>query len=164
MATTRPKPAAIPKARTSKAPAAQSARSKAKPSFTAEEREAMRERAREAKSTGTAADGEAEVLAKIAAMKPADREIAERLHQLIRRVAPILVPKTWYGMPAYALNGKTLCFFQAAARFKTRYATFGFSDAARLDDGGMWPTAFAVLRWSEAVERRILAALQQAMA
>lgn len=174
MATARSKPAATSKAASgkptstharstrAKAGAASSGRAKARPSFSAEEREAMRERAREARSAG-GADGEAEVLAKIAAMAPADRAIAERLHALIRRVAPNLVPKTWYGMPAYALDGKTLCFFQAAARFKTRYATFGFSDAARLDEDGIWPTAFALARFSDSEELRIAGLLRRAM-
>jgi uncharacterized protein YdhG (YjbR/CyaY superfamily) len=168
MATSRSKPAATTTATalpatSPKATRSRPATSKNRTTFSAEEREAMRERAREARSAG-GADGEAEVLAKIAAMAPADRAIAERLHALIRRVAPNLVPKTWYGMPAYARDGKTLCFFQAAARFKTRYATLGFSDSARLDDGAMWPTAFALTQWTAAVEQRITALLRTAMA
>jgi hypothetical protein len=113
--------------------------------FTAEERAAMRERAREAKAAGRrpgTADGESEVLAKIAAMPEADRTMAERLHAIIKASAPELSPRTWYGMPAYAKDGKVVCFFQSGQKFKTRYATLGFSDKANLDEGNMWPTAF----------------------
>lgn len=127
--------------------------------FTAEERAAMKERARELRSQnrkGAAkVDPEVEVLAKIAEMTGSDRTLAERVHALVREVAPDLTPRTWYGMPAYAKDGKVLCFFQAAEKFKARYATLGFNDAARLDDGSMWPTAFALTGLSEDVEARI---------
>jgi uncharacterized protein YdhG (YjbR/CyaY superfamily) len=109
--------------------------------FTAEERAAMRERAQELKAEGRKADGESAVLAKIAEMKGSDRAMAERLHEIVKASAPALSPKTWYGMPAYAKDGKVVCFFQSAGKFKTRYATFGFSDAANLDAGAMWPKA-----------------------
>jgi uncharacterized protein YdhG (YjbR/CyaY superfamily) len=113
--------------------------------FSAEERAAMKERARELKAEAEGAAGESAVLAKIAEMPKADRAMATRLHALIKGAAPALSPKTWYGMPAYAnKDGKVVCFFQSAEKFKTRYSTFGFQDAANLDDGGMWPTAFAL--------------------
>ena len=116
--------------------------------FTDEERAAMKERAREMKAEARAnkgkADGEHDVLEKIAEMPEPDRALAERLHALIKANAPELSPKTWYGMPAYARDGKVVCFFQSAAKFKARYATLGFSDEARLDGGSMWPTAFAL--------------------
>ena len=119
--------------------------------FTAEEKAAMRERAREAK----AASGESEVLAKIAEMPKPDRIKAERLHAIVKATAPDLTPRTWYGMPAYAKNGKVVCFFQSARKFKTRYATLGFSDKANLDEGDMWPTAFALQEMTAAEEARI---------
>ena len=122
--------------------------------FTAEEREAMREYVREKKG-GKAATGESDVLEKIAAMPPADRKMAERIHAIVKASAPELAPQTWYGMPAYAKNGKVVCFFQSAHKFKARYATLGFSDKANLDDGNMWPTAFAVKALSPADEKRI---------
>jgi len=122
--------------------------------FTAEERAAVKERARELKRS-RAADGAAEVHAKIAEMPEADRIIAERLHVLITETAPELAPRTWYGMPAYAKDGKVVCFFQSAAKFKARYATFGFNDAAALDDGAMWPTAFALTELTTADETRL---------
>ncbi|MEV3853260.1 DUF1801 domain-containing protein [Streptomyces sp. NPDC050095] len=118
--------------------------------FTAEERAAMKDRAKEVKAGarrragGAKADPESELLAKIAEMEDADRVLAERIHALVRAAAPHLTPKTWYGMPAYAKDGKVLCFFQSAAKFKARYATLGFNDVATLDDGTMWPTAFAL--------------------
>src|SRR5262249_4943002 len=105
---------------------------------------------------------EAEVLAKIAEMREPDRAMAKRLHALIRSTAPDLAPKTWYGMPAYAKNSKVVCFFQDAAKFKARYATFGFSDQAKLDEGGMWPTAFALKEWSADVEKKIAALVKKA--
>lgn len=129
--------------------------------FTPEEREAMRERVREMKAGK--ADGEAEVLAKIAAMPPADRVMAERIHAIVRAGAPVLSPKTWYGMPAYARDDKVVCFFQGAHRFKTRYATFGFSDKAHLDDGSMWPTGFALKELTPADEARIEALVKKAV-
>lgn len=126
--------------------------------FTAEEREAMKERARELKSEA----GESDLLAKIAEMPEPDRGMATRLHALIRASAPALSPKTWYGMPAYARDGDVVCFFQAAAKFKARYATFGFSDKARLDDGAMWPVAFALTKLTPVEEARIVALVKQA--
>ena len=131
--------------------------------FTAEERAAMKERAKELKAAAGKADGEADVLAKIAEMQEADRAIAERLHAIIKAGAPGLSPRTWYGMPAYAKDGKVVCFFQSAQKFKTRYATIGFSDAANLDDGFMWPTAFALKKLTAAEEARISALLKKAM-
>ncbi len=113
--------------------------------WTDEERAAMQEHAKEMKAKrGKSADGEADVLAKIAEMPPADRELAERVHALVKSTAPELTSRTWYGMPAYAKDGKLICFFQAAAKFKARYATFGFEENARIDDGTMWPTSFAL--------------------
>jgi uncharacterized protein YdhG (YjbR/CyaY superfamily) len=113
--------------------------------FTAEERAAMRERAKEQKAEAQKADGERAVLAKIAEMPQPDRAMAERLHEIIKASAPGLSPKTWYGMPAYAnKDGKVVCFFQSAEKFNARYATFGFSDKANLDEGAMWPTSFAL--------------------
>src|ERR671939_554785 len=127
--------------------------------FTAEERAAMRERAKELKVEGSAnknrAAGESAVLAKIAEMQGPDRAMAERLHAIVKASAPELSPKTWYGMPAYAKNGQVVCFFQSAAKFKSRYATFGFSDKANLDEGAMWPTAFALKELTAADEARI---------
>jgi uncharacterized protein YdhG (YjbR/CyaY superfamily) len=123
--------------------------------FTAEERAAMKEYAEEKKRQAAGADGEAEVLAKIAEMTPDDRKVAERIHAIVKKRAPGLTPRTWYGMPAYARDGQVVCFFQSAAKFKSRYGTLGFSDKARLDDGGMWPVAFAVKEWSKDVEARI---------
>src|ERR671931_2640080 len=130
--------------------------------FTAEERAAMRERARELKRSGKA-DGESDVLAKIAEMPEADRVKAERLHAIVTATAPELSPKTWYGMPAYAKDGKVVCFFQSAAKFKTRYSTRGFSDQANLDDGAMWPTSFALKELTAAEEARISALVKQAV-
>jgi uncharacterized protein YdhG (YjbR/CyaY superfamily) len=127
--------------------------------FTAEEKAAMRERAKEQKAAARRgaddAAGLEDVLAKIAEMPPADREIAEGVHALITKTAPDLSPRTWYGQPAYAKDGKVVCFFQAAAKFKTRYSTLGFSDEARLDDGAMWPTSYALTRLTSADEQRI---------
>ena len=131
--------------------------------FTKEERDAMRERARELKAGAAKADGESDVLERIAAMPPPDRAIAKRLHALIKSSAPDLSPKTWYGMPAYAKDGKVVCFFQSAQKFKTRYATLGFSDKANLDEGTMWPTAFALKELNAAEEARIVALVKQAV-
>ena len=134
--------------------------------FTAEERAAMRERARELKAAGrrtAKADGESEVLAKIAEMPDADRVLAERVHALVRETAPELVPKTWYGMPAYAKAGKVVCFFQSAHKFKSRYATLGFNDAANLDDGAMWPTSFALKDLTPAEEATIRTLVERAV-
>lgn len=126
--------------------------------FTAEERAAMRERAKELKAEAT----EADVLEKIAEMPKADRVIAERIHRLVREVAPDLAPRTWYGMPAYAKDGKVVCFFQAASKFQARYATFGFNDAAALDRGAMWPTAFALTTLGEAEEKKLRTLIRRA--
>jgi len=131
--------------------------------FTAEERAAMKDRARELKAAARGADGEAEVLARIAEMPEADRVLAERLHALVKATAPGLSPKTWYGMPAYAKDDKVVCFFQSAHKFKSRYATVGFSDKANLDEGAMWPTAFALKRLTAAEEARIGALLKRAV-
>jgi uncharacterized protein YdhG (YjbR/CyaY superfamily) len=120
--------------------------------FTEEERAAVRERAREVKS---AAEGDEAVRAKIAEMAEPDRAMAERIHAIVTANAPSLTPKLWYGMPSYARNGKVVCFFQSAQKFKTRYATFGFNDTARLDDGAMWPTAYALTELNDAEEARI---------
>lgn len=133
--------------------------------FTAEERAAMKERAKELKAGAGRAGAEAEVLAKIAAMPEPDRGLATRIHGLVKTRAPQLSPRTWYGMPAYAdADGKIVCFFQGASKFGTRYATLGFAAAARLDDGAMWPVAFALLALDAAEEKRIAALLQRAVA
>lgn len=136
--------------------------------FTADERAAMKERAREVraqKRRGTAkVDPEVEVLAKIAELTGTDRELAERVHALVREAAPELTPRTWYGMPAYAKDGKVVSFFQAATKFQARYATLGFNDTARLDDGAMWPTAFALTELTDAVESRIRELVRRAAA
>ena len=129
--------------------------------FTAEEREAMKARVRETKKPG-GADGEKDVLAAIAKMPPSDRALGERLHALVRAHAPSLVPRLWYGMPAYSRDGKVVCFFQAASKFKVRYATFGFQPDAKLDDGAAWPVAFAVTKLGAAEEARIAALLERA--
>jgi hypothetical protein len=139
---------------------------KASKGFTEDERAAMRERAHElkaARSRAGAASEESAVLAKIAAMAPADRALGERLHAIIRASAPALSPRLWYGMPAYAKDGKVVCFFQDAQKFKTRYATLGFTDQAALDEGRMWPTAFALTELTAADEARISALLKQAV-
>jgi hypothetical protein len=132
-----------------------------KSGFTAEEKAAMRARARELKDK---TDGETAVQAAIAAMSPSDRAIGKRLHELIKTTAPDLVPKTWYGMPAYAKDGKTLCYFRNAGKFKERYAMFGFNDSAKLDDGSMWPIAFALTKLTAADEARIAALVKKAVA
>jgi uncharacterized protein YdhG (YjbR/CyaY superfamily) len=131
--------------------------------FTAEEKAAMKERAREVKAAGRKADGEGDVLAKIAEMPEADRAMAERLHEVVKASAPELSPRTWYGMPAYAKDGKVLCFFQSAAKFKSRYATFGFSDKANLDQGAMWPTSFALSELTAAEEKKIAGLVKKAV-
>jgi uncharacterized protein YdhG (YjbR/CyaY superfamily) len=124
--------------------------------FTVEERAAMKERARELKAAADKTDGESAVLAKIAEMPAPDRAMAKRLHAIIKASAPALSPKTWYGMPAYAnKDGKVVCFFTAASKFKSRYATFGFNDAANLDEGAMWPTSFALKELTAAEEAKI---------
>ena len=131
--------------------------------FTDEERAAMKERARELKAAAGRAEGESDVLAKIAEMAEPDRAMAERLHAIVKASAPGLAPKTWYGMPAYAKDGKVICFFQSAQKFKTRYATLGFSDAANLDDGTLWPVAFALKELTAAEEAKISALLKKAV-
>ena len=129
--------------------------------FTDEELDAMKERMRELKATQ--ADGESEVLAKIAEMPEPDRSMANRLHEIIRTCSPALSPRTWYGMPAYAKDGKVVCFFQSGRKFKTRYATLGFSDSAKLDEGSMWPTAYALKELTAAEEARIVALVKKAV-
>lgn len=139
---------------------------KASEGFTAEEREAMKERAREAKSASSRADGERDLLAKIAEMPEPDRSLAERVHAIVMASAPGLLPRTWYGMPAYAKDGKDgklICFFQAASKFKVRYATFGFQPDANLDDGSMWPTSFALTELTAADEARIAELVKKAI-
>ena len=131
--------------------------------FTAEERAAMKERARELKAEASKADGESAVLAKIAEMRGRDRAMAKRLHTIIKASAPDLSPKTWYGMPAYAKDGKVVCFFQSAEKFKARYATLGFSDEANLDKGSMWPTSFALKELTGAEEEKIGALVKKAV-
>lgn len=131
--------------------------------FSAEERAAMKERQRELKAQAAGVNGEAEVMAKIAEMPPADRAVAERIHAIVREVAPELTARTWYGMPAYAKDGQVICFFQSAGKFKARYSTFGFSDKAKLDDGAMWPSSFAVAGLTPAVEKRIAELIERAI-
>jgi uncharacterized protein YdhG (YjbR/CyaY superfamily) len=142
---------------------------KAAKGFTDEERAAMKEHAKELRAEGRRgsgadkADGESDVLAQIAAMSGPDRALGERIHALVKATAPTLSPRTWYGMPAYAKDGKVVCFFQSAAKFKTRYATLGFSHDANLDEGAMWPVAFALKELTAAVEARIVALVKQAV-
>ena len=136
---------------------------KANDGFTAAEKAAMKERARELKAEKNKADGEAELLAKIAEMPKPERDMATRLHAIVKSSAPALSPKTWYGMPAYAnADGKVVCFFQPASKFGSRYSTFGFNDAARLDDGAMWPTAFALAKLTASDEKKIAALVERA--
>ena len=135
--------------------------------FTDEERAAMRERAKELKAEARAnkskEEGENDVLAKIAELSEPERALAQRLHELVKASAPGLSPKTWYGMPAYARDGKVICFFQSAQKFNSRYATLGFSDEARLDEGALWPTSFALKELTAAVEERIRALVKKAV-
>lgn len=136
--------------------------------FTAEERAAMKERAQELKAArrgrgGQQVDDDSDVLAKIAEMPEPDRDMAQRLHALVRATAPTLTSRLWYGMPAYAKDGKVLCFFQGAHKFKARYSTFGFNDVANLDDGVMWPTTFALTELTPAGEKRIAALVKKAV-
>ncbi len=135
--------------------------------FTDEERAAMKERAKELKAEARAnknkAEGESDVLARIAEMPEPERAMAKRLHEIIKASAPVLSPKTWYGMPAYAKDGKVVCFFQSAQKFNTRYATLGFSDTANLDEGAMWPTSFALTELTAAEEARISALVKKAV-
>jgi uncharacterized protein YdhG (YjbR/CyaY superfamily) len=142
------------------------AETKSAKGFTAEERAAMRERAKELKAEEKAnrsrADGERDVVAAIAKMQSSDRAIAERIHEIVTTTAPDLVPKTWYGMPAYARDGKVVCFFKSADKFNSRYATLGFEEAANLDEGAMWPTSYALTELTAADEKRITALVKQA--
>jgi hypothetical protein len=148
---------------TQKAAKTTTAASKKSTGFTADERAAMKERARELKAEAEKADGESAVLAKIAEMQGSDRTMAKRLHEIIKASAPELSPKTWYGMPAYARDGKIICFFQSAQKFQARYATLGFNDGANLDEGSMWPTAFALKELTAAEEARISALVKKAV-
>lgn len=135
--------------------------------FSPEERAAMKEHVAEHRSTkrkGADADGEQDVLDKIASMNEEDRVLAERVHAVVKRVAPDLVPRTWYGSPAYAKNGKVVCFFQERSKFKVRYATLGFSDQAQLDEGTMWPTSYALTGISDDIEQRIAELVRRAAA
>ncbi len=135
--------------------------------FTEAERVAIKERARELKAAGRGgrkkADDEQAVLDKIAEMSDADRALAERVHAVVTATAPELAPRTWYGMPAYAKDGKVVCFFQGSDKFSSRYSTLGFNDAARLDDGAMWPTAFALVEWTPAAEKKIVELVTRAV-
>jgi hypothetical protein len=131
--------------------------------FSAEERAAMKERAAEQKAARRGAEAEADVVAKIAELGDADRALAERIHALVTTASPDLAPRLWYGMPAYAKDGKVICFFQAAGKFKTRYSTLGFSDKARLDEGTMWPSAYALTELTAADEKRIAALVKRAV-
>ena len=150
-----------PKKNTRESARSTTARRKKSKGFTDEERAAMKERAQELKASK--ADGESDVLAKIAEMPKSDRAMAKRLHSIIKDSAPSLSPRTWYGMPAYAQDGKVVCFFQSAAKFKARYATFGFSDKANLDKGAMWPTAFALKELTAAEEAKVAALVKKAV-
>ena len=144
-----------PKKDTKKSAKSTTAINKKSKGFTNEERAAMRERAQELKAAARGADEESAVLAKIAEMQGSERAMAERLHAIIKSSAPALSPKTWYGMPAYAKDGKVVCFFKAASKFDSRYATFGFEEAAKIDEGDMWPTSFALKQLSPAEEAKI---------
>jgi uncharacterized protein YdhG (YjbR/CyaY superfamily) len=135
---------------------------KSQEAFTAEERSAIKERVKETKAAADTADGESALLGKIAEMQEPDRAMGKRLHAVIKASGPALSPKLWYGMPAYAKDGKIVCFFQPAQKFKTRYATLGFNDAAHLDEGTMWPTAFALTKLTAADEARIGALVKKA--
>ena len=132
--------------------------------FTPEERAAMKERAAELKAEARKADGESTLLAKVAEMKGKDRALAKRIHEIVKATAPSLEPKTWYGMPAWAnKDGKVVCYFQDAAKFKSRYATFGFSDQANIDAGAMWPTSFALTELTSADEKKIATLVKKAV-
>src|SRR2546429_7736158 len=158
-----------PKTDTRKAAKSATVTGRAVKGFTDEERAAMKERVQELKAEARRgprakqADGESDVLAKIAEMPKQDRAMADRLHAIIKASAPALSPRTWYGMPAYAKDGNVVCFFQSARKFKTRYATFGFSDKANLDEGAMWPTSFALKELTAADEARIAALVKKAV-
>jgi uncharacterized protein YdhG (YjbR/CyaY superfamily) len=169
--TQREEPAMTPTKKSATKPAATTETTAKYDGFTEEERGAMKDRAQELKaearrprsSKAAKADGEAEVLAKIAEMPDQDRVLAERLHAVIKASTPELTPRLWYGMPAYAKDGKVLCFFQNSQKFKTRYATLGFSDEANLDDGTMWPTSYALTKVTKADEAAIGALVKQAV-
>ena len=156
-----------PRKDTQKSAKRSTANDKKSKGFTDQERGAMRERAQELKADArrgeSKAEGESDVLAKIAAMQEPDRAMAERLHAIVKASAPTLSPRTWYGMPAYAKDGKVVCFFQSAQKFKTRYATFGFSDKANLDEGAIWPVAFALKELTATEEARIVALVKKAV-
>jgi len=152
-----------PKKDTQKSGKSTTAINKKSKGFTDEERAAMKERAQELRAAARGADGESAVLAKIAEMQGPERAMAKRLHAIIKVSAPALSPKTWYGMPAYAKDGKVVCFFQSAQKFKSRYATFGFSDEANLDEGAMWPTSFALKELTAAEEAKIGALMKKAV-
>jgi uncharacterized protein YdhG (YjbR/CyaY superfamily) len=158
-----------PKKETRKSAKSTTATDEKSKGFSDEERAAMKERAQELKAEARRgprakkADGESDVLAKIAEMPEPDRAMAKRLHAIIKASAPTLSPKTWYGMPAYAKDGKVVCFFQSAQKFKARYATFGFSDEANLDEGAMWPTSFALKELSAAEEKNIVTLVKRAV-
>ena len=145
-----------------KKPAKKAAKKKSS-GFTAEERAAMKERAQELKVERLGAEGESQVLAAIAKMPEPDRTMGKRLHAVIKATAPTLTPKTWYGMPAYAKDGKVVCFFRDAHKFKERYAMFGFNDSANLDEGSMWPIAFALKKLTPAEEKKIAAFVKKAV-
>jgi uncharacterized protein YdhG (YjbR/CyaY superfamily) len=144
-------------------PAKSAAKNKKSKGFTAEERAAMKERAKELKAEAEKADGESALLAKVAEMKGNDRAMAKRLHAIVKTIAPELSPKTWYGMPAYARDGKVVCFFKSAEKFKSRYATLGFGEEANLDDGAMWPTDFALKKLTDTEEKKIVALVKKAV-
>ena len=152
-----------PTKNTPKSPKRTNASKKSNAGFTAEERAAMRERARELKAAAGKGDGLRDVLGKIAEMPASDRVMAERIHEIVTATAPELSPRTWYGMPAYAKDDKVVCFFKAADKFKARYATLGFNDAATLDDGAMWPTEFALKELNTTGEAKIRALLTKAV-
>jgi len=140
-----------------------SANGKTSKGFSAEEKAAMKERARELKAEAAKADGETELLAAIAKMQEPDRTMAKNLHSLIKAAAPALAPKTWYGMPAYTKDGNIICFFQNAGKFKARYQTLGFTDKAKLDDGAMWPNSYALTKLTADDEARIRALVKKAV-
>jgi uncharacterized protein YdhG (YjbR/CyaY superfamily) len=154
---------ATQKRTTQKAAKSIATRGKQSKGFTAEERAAMKERARELKAEANKAEGEKTVLAKIAEMPEPDRAMAKRLHAIIKASAPVLSPKTWYGMPAYAKDGNVVCYFTPASKFKERYATFGFNASANLDKGAMWPTSFALKELTAADEKKIAALVKKAV-
>ena len=152
-----------PKKDTQKSAKSTTAVNKKSKGFTDEEKAAMKERAKELKAEAAKADGESALLAKIAEMRGSDRTMAKRIHSIVKASAPDLSPKTWYGMPAYARDGEIVCFFTSADKFKSRYATFGFNDAANLDDGAMWPTSFALKELTAADEAKIAALVKKAV-